>query len=204
MALLPENKNDQIKLMVCVGALGLVYLFYTYMYTPKTTELDTLEERVESLHQSNEQVRQEVVRGTVGKLKEEAEMYGQLLQQMRQLVPVSNEVPTLLEQISNAARQTGLDVGGITPLGIIPGEVFDTHRYRMTVQGSYHRIGHFLDNVGSLTRIMAPMNLTLRPSNRTSRNAREQLLEAGFEVQTYVAKTRPPAPPLAPGAGGGQ
>lgn len=203
MAILPENKNDQIKLVISVAALGLVYAYYSYMYTPKTTELDTLEERVESLHNSNEQVRQEVVRGTVGKLKEEADMFGQLLQQMRQLVPISNEVPTLLEQISNAARQTGLDVGGITPLGIIPGEVFDTHRYRMTVQGSYHRIGNFLDNVGSLTRIMAPMNLTLRPSQRTSRNAREQLLEAAFEVQTYVAKVRPPAP-AAPGAGGGQ
>ena len=131
-------------------------------------------------------------------------MYGQLLQQMRQLVPISNEVPTLLEQISNAARQTGLDVGGITPLPGIPGEVFDTFRYRMTVVGSYHRIGQFLDNVGSLTRIMAPMNLTLRPSNRTSRLGREQLLDASFEVQTYVAKVRPPIPPRATGAGGGQ
>lgn len=203
MALLPENKNDQIKLVIAVAALALVYVYHSYMYTPKATELDTLEERVETLRQSNEQVRQEVVRGTVGKLKEEAEMYGQLLQQMRRLVPVSNEVPTLLEQISNAARQTGLDVGGITPLGVIPGEVFDTHRYRMTVQGSYHRVGSFLDNVGSLTRIMAPMNLTLRPSARPARTPREQLLDAAFEVQTYVLKVRPPAPP-APAAGGGQ
>ena len=67
---------------------------------------------------------------------------------MRQLVPTANEVPALLEQVSTAARQTGLDISGVTPLGVIPGDVFDTYRYRVGVTGSYHRISQFLNNVG--------------------------------------------------------
>lgn len=202
MALLPENKGDQIKLAVCVLALGLVYAFYEYVYTPKATELDTLQERVTALEASNEAVRREVARGTADQLKRDADMYGRMLVLMRQLVPASNEVPTLLDQISNAARQTGLELGPILPLGEIPGEVFDTHRYRMGVTGPYHRIGQFLDNVGSLTRIMAPMNLTLRPSNRTGAKAGERLLEASFEVQTYVLKVGAAPRPAAPTTGG--
>jgi Tfp pilus assembly protein PilO len=130
-------------------------------------------------------------------------MYGRMLVQMRQLVPASNEVPTLLDQISNAARQTGLEIGPITPLGIMPGEVFDTHRFRMGVTGPYHRIGKFLENVGSLTRIMAPMNLTLRQSARPGRTRPgEHSLDAAFEIQTYVLRVAPAARP-APATTGG-
>jgi type IV pilus assembly protein PilO len=203
MAVLPTNKRDQIMLGVVVLAFGLIYVFYEYYHSPKTVTLDALEERVESLTANNETVRQEVVRGTAETLKRDADMYGRMLIQMRALVPVSNEVPTLLEQISNAARQTGLELGGITPLGILPGEVFDTHRFRMGVTGPYHRIGQFLDNVGSLTRIMAPMNLTLRPAARPGRPlAGQQHLDAGFEIQTYVLKVTPPARTAAPTSGG--
>ena len=203
MAILPANKRDQIMLGVCVVALGLIYVFYEYVYTPKGAELDTLKERVESLERSNEQVRQEVARGTADQLKRDADMYSRMLVLMRQLVPVSNEVPTLLEQISNAARQTGLELGQITPLGVVPGEVFDTHRFNMGVTGTYHRIGQFLDNVGSLTRIMAPMNLVLRPRGQTTRpRAGEQQLDASFEVQTYVLKFGAAQNPASPPPGG--
>ena len=202
MALLPTAKRDQGMLGICILALGLTYLFYQYVYTPKGAELDLLQERVEKLEQSNETVRQEIARGTAAKLKDEADMYGRMLTQMRQLVPVSNEVPALLDQISNAARQTGLEIGPITPLGTIPGEVFETHRYNMGVTGNYHRIARFLDNVGSLTRIMAPMNVTLRPTARGSIRPRpnERVIDASFEIQTYVLKTvRPVAQPPAGG-----
>jgi type IV pilus assembly protein PilO len=203
MALLPTAKRDQGMLGICIAALALTYLFYQYVYTPKGVELDTLQERVEKLEQSNETVRQEIARGTAAKLKDEADMYGRMLTQMRQLVPVSNEVPALLDQISNAARQTGLEIGAITPLGTIPGEVFETHRYNMGVTGNYHRIARFLDNVGSLTRIMAPMNVTLRPTGRAGTRPRpnERVIDAAFEIQTYVLKTvpRPPAPAPAGG-----
>ena len=205
MALLPTAKRDQTMLIICVLALGLTYVFYQYVYTPKSAELDTQQERVEKMVASNEEIRKEIARGTAAKLKEEADMYGRMLVLMRQLVPVSNEVPRLLDQISTAARQAGLELGPITPLGIIPGEVFETHRYNMGVTGQYHRIGQFLDNVGSLTRVMAPMNLTLRLSNRPGMKARpnEALLDAAFEIQTYVLKTAPAGgAPGAPPAGG--
>ncbi|MGH7638076.1 MAG: type 4a pilus biogenesis protein PilO, partial [Gemmatimonadaceae bacterium] len=97
----------------------------------------------------------------------------------------------LLDEISTAARATGLDLGEVTPLGVIPGEVFDTHRFKMSVVGPYHRVARFLDNVGSMTRIVAPMNVSMAPSNRSGGRTRtgEQALDLQFEIQTYVART---------------
>ncbi len=198
------TQRDQIMVVICLAGLGLGYVYYEYLWSPRNVQLAALAGRVDTLQTHNEEARRDIARGTAAKLREEAEQYGRLLGVMRRLVPLANEVPTLLDQISTAARQTGLELGAVNPLGIIPGEVFDTHRYNMTVTGTYHKIGQFLSNVGSLTRIVAPMNVVLRPSGRAFRvGPREQALEASFEVQTFVARMGA-APAPAATSGGGQ
>lgn len=198
---MPTNQRDQAMLAICVAALALMGLYYYYLWKPKALELETLSARVDTLVAQNVAIRQDIARGSASKLKEEAEEYGRLLVLFRQLVPLANEVPTLLDQISGAARQTDLELGGVEPLGVIPGEIFDTYRYRMGVAGPYHRVARFLNNIGSLTRIVAPMNLSLTPSGRSTGRLRpgELLLDATFEIQTYVAKTALPAASGGPG-----
>lgn len=195
MARLPSNQRDQILLVACFVAVGAIYGYWEYLWKPERDELALVQTRIDTLEAQNEIARREVARGTASRLKQEAEEYQRMLVIMRQLVPVANEVPTLLDQVSTAARRTGLDLGDVTPLGVIAGEIFDTHRYRIGVSGSYHRIARFLNNIGSLTRIVAPMNLNVVPSARQGAQTRpgERLLDASFEIQTYVAKTAPPA-----------
>jgi type IV pilus assembly protein PilO len=205
MALFPTNQRDQIMVVVCVLALGLAGAYYQYLWSPKNAELTTLQARVDTLLVQNEIAQRSVASGTAAKLRAEADEYGRMLGVMRQLVPVANEVPTLLDQVSTAARQAGLDIGDVTPLGVIAGDVFDTYRYKMGVTGSYHRIARFLSNVGSLTRIIAPMNLSLLPTARDTKTMRpragESVLDASFEIQTYVAKASAPAAPAVAPAG---
>lgn len=195
------TQRDQGMIVVCVLAAGVAFAYWNYMWSPKNEELATLQTRIETLTEANEKARLDVARGTAAKMREEADQLGRVLAVMRRLVPVANEVPTLLEQISTAARQTGLDLGEVTPLGVIPGEVFDTHRFKMSVVGPYHRVARFLDNVGSMTRIVAPMNVSMGPTARTTVRSRpgEQNLDLSFEIQTYVAKTAPAAAPTTPG-----
>jgi type IV pilus assembly protein PilO len=202
MALLPQNQRDQIMLVVCIALLGLGYVYYEYVWKKKNDEIVILAAHVDTLKTENEKTRRDIARGTTVKIKQEAEQYGRLLLVMRQLVPVANEVPTLLDQISTAARQAGLELGEVTPLGTITGDVFDTYRYKMGVTGPYHRVARFLNNVGQLTRIVAPMNVSLSPSSKQSPKPRpgETLLDVNFEIQTYVAKTAMPA--VVPAAGG--
>lgn len=193
---MPTNQRDQLMLFACIAAFAAIGAYWYFLYDPKSKELDTLRARVDTLVAQNESVRREIAKGTASKLKEEAAEYGRMLVLFRQLVPVANEVPTLLDQISTAARQVGLELGGVTPQGVIPGEIFDTYRYQIGVIGSYHRIAQFLNNIGSLTRIVAPMNLVLNPSPAAGPRTRptEQQLAATFEIQTYVAKAAMPAP----------
>ncbi|HEU4630422.1 MAG TPA: type 4a pilus biogenesis protein PilO [Gemmatimonadaceae bacterium] len=197
MPLLPTNERDQK--MVLLGLLGIVAVAaYWYFYLdPRTKELATLETRIEDLRGLNERAKLELARGDPESLRREALAFQQNLEAMRQLVPTSNEVPALLEQVSNAARRVGLEITGVEPSPVLPGDQFDTYRYKLTLTGEYHAVGAFLANVGSLTRIVAPVNLQLKPQPPQQQAQKaagpvppvtEQPLQTEFEIQTYVAR----------------
>ena len=197
MRLLPNNERDQK--MVLLGLLGIVAVAaYWYFYlNPRSQELTALDTRVEELSALNERAKLELARGDPESLRREALEFRQNLEAMRQLVPTSNEVPALLEQVSTAARRVGLDISGVEPAPVLAGDQFDTYRYKISVTGEYHAVGAFLANVGSLTRIVAPVNVQLKPQEKQAQQPRpgeaprritQQPLESEFEIQTYVAR----------------
>jgi type IV pilus assembly protein PilO len=192
MPLLPKNQRDQAMTLVCVIAVALVGLYWVYVYSPKRVELTALEVRADSLESKNAAAKREMASGSVDKVKEEAARYERDLDIMRQLVPTGNEVPALLEQVSTSARRAGLEIASVEPEPVLEGDQFDTYRYKLAVSGGFHPIGEFLANVGSLTRIVAPVNVSL--ANTSARNkGKKDALDARFEVQTYVSKSAPKA-----------
>jgi len=206
MALLPAKQRDQILLIVIVLALGSIGAYYMYLYQDKTDQIATLASHVARLDSLNERVKAEVKKGSVEKLKKEAKLYESDLVMLRQLVPSTNEVPALLEQVSTAARRAGLELSDVTPEGVQPGDQFDTYKYKIGVVGGFHAVAEFLTNVGSLQRIVAPMNVTLavtsgKGEKKPRRN--ESLLDAKLDIQTYVSHGggMPPAPPAAKAQG---
>lgn len=197
MALLPTNKRDQILGLVGVVAVVLSVVFYMYVWDPKRTELNESQARIDSLLIINQRAKAELAQGKTNELRAEAERYAGDLEVMRKLVPTGNEVPLLLDQVSTAARRVGLDLADIQPLPSLQGDQYDAYKYRLSMRGAYHQIGILLANIGSLQRIVAPINLTLAPmaADPKTKRDRVQQLEAKFEIQTYVARTVAPPPP---------
>jgi type IV pilus assembly protein PilO len=198
MALLPSNTRDQKMLVVCIAALGIAFAYWYMLWSPQNVALDEVDAHVEGLRVVNQRAKSELAQGKTAQLRAETESYGQDLDVMRQLVPTANEVPVLLEQVSTAARRVGLDIADVQPLPQLNGDQYDAYKYRMSVRGTFHQIGIFLTNVGTLQRIVAPINITLNPTQIGPRNKlgpRMQPLDARFEIQTYVARTVPAPKP---------
>jgi type IV pilus assembly protein PilO len=167
--------------------------YWYFLHRPKAVELAETRTRVERLQTENDKAKAEVAKGRPEEIRAQLAQYSQNLALIRTLVPTSNEVPALLEQVSTAARRVGLDLAAVTPQPVIRGDRYDTYRYNIDIAGNYHDLATFLTNVGSLTRIVAPMNLQLsQPSNPAAARARAQkdasVVDARFLIQTYVSK----------------
>lgn len=194
------TKREQSLIGIAAAAVVLLGAYWYFLYKPKSAELTAIQVHVDSLDKKNQQAKADIASGSLQKLKAQSTEYEQSLKVMRQLVPRSNEVPALLEDISTAARRVGLDLASVEPMPVLPGEQFDTYRYKLGVIGGYHPVGQFLSNVGSLNRIIAPvtMGIKLHPvADKTKARVKkgESLIDTEFQVQTYVARTTPYTPP---------
>lgn len=190
------TRREQTLVAIAVLSIAMLAAFVYFVHNPRRTELDAVAAHVDSLEAANKQASRDVAQGSLDRLRNEANEYAASLKVMRQLVPTGNEVPALLDDISTAARRVGLDLAGVEPMPVLPGEQFDTYRYKMSVIGGYHAVGHFLSNVGGLSRIVAPVTLEMKPHPAADKSKRrpkkgESLLDADFQIQTYVARTTP-------------
>lgn len=197
MGLLPTSQRDQIRFLIAFVAAAGPVAYYMLAYSPHSEDLTPIRVHIDSLRIKNDTAKAQVARGGVtAKVKAQTEAYRANLAKLRVLVPVGNEVPALLEQISNAARRSKLDLGAIDPVPTVEGELFDEHRYKLRIKGSYHEIAEVLTNIASLGRIVAPVNLalTIFVQNGLKPVPGKQLILAAFEVQTAVVRTAPPRP----------
>lgn len=195
------NMTKRERTLAAIGMVAVLIAgaYWYFLYKPKAAELTVIQAHVDSLERRNQQARADIAQGSLQKLRAQSVEYDQSLKVMRQLVPRSNEVPALLEDMSTAARRVGLDLATVEPMPVLPGEQFDTYRYKLAVIGGYHAVGQFLSNVGSLNRIIAPVTLAIKlhpvTQNTKARvRAGESLIETEFQVQTYVARTTPYSP----------
>jgi type IV pilus assembly protein PilO len=202
MAIFNSNRDKSMAAVIGV-ALAIGYAYYAYVWSPKNEELNTTQAHVDTLQVMNQRAKSELAQGKTVEVIAEAERYAQDLDVMRRLVPTGNEVPALLEQVSTAARRVGLDIADVQPEPLLSGDQYDAYKYRLSVRGDFHQIGNLLTNIGSLQRIVAPINLTLAPVNVPggAKRARMQPVEARFEIQTYVARNVVVAPTKVKGGG---
>ena len=205
MAILPQNPRDQKLFILGLLAIGLTGVYQQMYWSPKNDELKQIEVRLDTLDSLNRLAKAEVAKGSAAKMKIEADAYSRELSVLRHLVPTTNEVPPLLESISNSARRAGLEISEVAPDGVVNGDQFDTYKYRLGVTGPYHQVAEFFANVASMPRIVSPINISVTPSSRTNTELHpkkgEQLLDAKFGVQTYVAHVMlKPAAPAKPGS----
>jgi type IV pilus assembly protein PilO len=191
------NPRDRNLVVLSVLAIGLAGGYWYQFWSPKNLELDEVETRVQALKDVNQHAKAELAQGKSSELRAETEQFERDLNVMRELVPTANELPVLLEQVSTAARRVGLDIADVQPLPQLNGDQYDAFKYRMSVRGDFHQIGVFLTNVGTLQRIVAPINVSLNPTTTQPRNRapRSQPIDARFEIQTYVARTAPTPKP---------
>jgi type IV pilus assembly protein PilO len=198
--MLPTNQQDQIKLLIGTSAIALAVLYWVYPYASQNEQLALDEAHAIELEAANQKAAREFATGSLMELRSQAAQHRSVLTVMRRLVPTGNEVPALLEEVSTAARRTGLDIGGVVPEPVIAGKNFDTYRYTVTIIGGYHQFGEFLANIGSLPRIVAPVHVTIGSGATTGqrsgppRTSDRNALAATITLQTYVEKTAPSRP----------
>jgi len=87
--------------------------------------------------------------------------FGTMLRQL----PGQTEIPSLLQDISQAAQVDGLKQDLFQPGGEVPKDFYAEKPIQLTLEGGYHDFGKFVSDVATLPRIVTLHNINIRPQS---------------------------------------
>lgn len=186
MALLPSDSQSQKKLIIGLLPLLVLFAYQQLFHGKKVEQADLLDQRLEVLSATNNAAKVLAAQGGP-ELERRLAIYEQHMRQLEELIPNREEVPELLYSMSLRAQGAGVELSKMHPEAEDPGPFYTRQVYEIGVKGSYHDVGAFLTEIGSLSRIVTPTDVKLvkvlgNPVNR----AGAPILEANFRIVTYV------------------
>lgn len=187
---LPEDPAQQKRMLIGVVPFLLVFGYWYFLHQGFVLEVDGMRTHLESLEAANSQARMLAPRSR--QLEERLVELELHIGRLEQLVPRGEEVSRLLNTISVRADQIGVDLARFNPGNTDRGTHYNRRTFEMTVHGHYHDIARFLSQIGSLNRIITPINLSVIPYDVQDN---QQRLEASFDIETYVLPDAPSGPP---------
>jgi type IV pilus assembly protein PilO len=185
MALLPSDPQQQRKLLIGLAPLLLLFAYYQFVHGGRADRIGELETHLETLVTTN--VAAKVIAAQGGpELQRRLGIYEAHMQRLEELIPNREEVAELLHSMGLRAQGSGVELTKMKPEADEPGPYYTKRTYEMGVSGTYHDVGLFLSQVGSLSRIVTPTELKLVRDPRETDKQGSPLVDAGFRIVTYV------------------
>jgi type IV pilus assembly protein PilO len=148
--------KQKILLAVLFSAFVIAGYYYLY-YKEASVKMNSLEGQLTSLRAKIKE--QEVIAGNLQSFQAEVQrLEGQLSLLLEQL-PNSAEIPSLLKNISDLGKESGLEFVKFAPSGEAKKDFYAEIPVSIVVRGDYHSFAQFADKVGRYPRIVNLSNI---------------------------------------------
>ena len=157
-----EARTKLQRILIYASAIILVVGGFAYFaYLPKHKEIGKLETKYKELSEK------------LAKAKKNAKQLNYYRTQMKaaeaqfnivmKALPEKKEIPTLLDGISQAARDADLEITKFQPNPERPKEFYAEVPLSINVVGSYHNVALFFDRISNLPRIVTIDKIKMTP-----------------------------------------
>jgi type IV pilus assembly protein PilO len=153
--------------------------YYFFNYKPKYEKLDKLNKTLKT--KKNTLVKYKGLAKSLPKLEEKLKNLQEELNYAMAALPNEKEIPILLTEISRAGKNTGLNFVSFTPKPEKVKEDFYAEiPVSMQINGRFHQLAHFFDEVSRLYRIVNIENVAMKNTKDSDK------LDLSCEAVTYM------------------
>jgi len=148
----PKTKKTAFAVILPIIVL---YLFYAYMLTPRMKEL---EEKREDLSKNKKEYQQvKMLARPLENIVKEIEVQNEILLKYDELLPTSENVFQLIDQLSETERRTDIVIRGFKATETVDNvdESYISYHYDLVIEGRYHNFAQFLAETLNLPRILS-------------------------------------------------
>lgn len=152
----PASRKALLWFAFC-ALVGLAYYFLGFQ--PRVDTLRSLESQHDQLGQKLRE--NQAIAANLPRVRKEVELLDLKLAQALEKLPNKDEIPVLLQTISDLGRDAGLEFLLFKPGGATPKDFYAEVPLDLQIKGRYHDLGVFFNNVGRLPRIVTIRDLDL-------------------------------------------
>lgn len=161
--------------------IGLVIgAFYQFIYSDLNTSRNELVQKIQDT-EDQIQSQQKTVKN-LPKIKKEVDELDQKLALVLRELPDAKEIERFLRSISVLAADTGMEVIEFVPQREIRQGFISRIPVRMKMEGTFHQLATFFDEVGHLPRIVNLGDISI---NILSETPQEVVVQANCTATTY-------------------
>ncbi|MCL7930252.1 type 4a pilus biogenesis protein PilO [Halomonas llamarensis] len=120
------------------------------------------------------------------KMEERLEEIHAQMTRLREMLPTSIEIPSLLDSISDAAVSNQLIIENIRLRSTVTQTHYVEHPFDIQVQGEYHQIAQFVADMAALSRVVTQHDFTLEPVEGQGNTLRLSMLARTYSDLAQV------------------
>ncbi len=174
-----------VKLIVlAVLVVIIIGVEYQVVLVPKKEQLATL--RKQSADQNVKLVENQAIAANLPKFQEEVNILNEQLKQAVALLPNEADIHSILRQLSITAKKANIDILEFKPGGQSARDFYSEISMTLKLEGGYHDIAQFIDQVGKLSRIINISDITFTPQKVAAESAANVMLGVDCKATTFM------------------
>ncbi len=170
----------QFAVFLLIGAI-LFCIFYFAWYQDNeskiknmVTEIEGLEKEIRGLEKKQSRIKQ---------MEEEVKAKEAVLEKLKEILPETKEISQILKKIQSIITNARLRIQKWTTQKPRKKEVYIEHPINITIDGNYHNLGMFFDQLSKLKKIFTVNQLSISPRGKMTRAF---TIKAKFTASTYT------------------
>jgi len=183
MTILNNKKTQKALLLALLAALAIIF-YLNFLLKP---QLIMVMNAVVSRNKAGRDLKnaEEKIAKVTG-YKIELASYEEKVKKYEKILPAEQEIPGLLENLSNMARSSGVKIVEITPAmpkdgAFQKGDIYQEMPILITARSGYHELGCFLSSLECSDRFMKVVDIAIRSDKASPKKHNVELL-----VITYI------------------
>lgn len=179
-----NEKSPQVRIIILLVIIAILSgVFWYFYWDPKSQELKRLESNLQKRTKLKNEY--ENIARELPKFEAEFDRLSKEFQEASKKLPVTKEIPALIDSIYSSINASGLQPISFVPKKEVQKDVYIEIPIALDVRGSYFELANFFDRVSKLPRIVNIRDLDLTRS-KSSGNTIE--LAAKFSAITFRIK----------------
>jgi type IV pilus assembly protein PilO len=187
-----DLKNTQTQFLLltifAIFAVGALYIYFVFVPQVK---------RVFTLNSSIPKVRSELKSSRViitdyEKLKNKLKEQAQKVESYEKKLPAKQEIPALLESLSNMAKDSGTKIIGIVPAmsyfkddkSAGDSQIYKEIPILITAKSGYHELGRFLSSLENSDRFMKVVDISIQANKEDVKRHDVELMVCTYTLLT--------------------